>query len=164
MGKSGAALRAKKGQSVSYTFTRDQLEAHDRKVREEFRDEYRRLAKKTMEGYKQEADERVRKYFDELSAEFNSGNSMNDLSAILSYLVSVSCRVLVEHFGWAPVPKSGAFRNRRIARFANLIVDEIEKISEDGRTDLRDYCDEVYEKYGIRFVSEDEPGGVAGSA
>ena len=63
MGKKGDALRAAKVQSTTYTFTRAQLEEHDRKVleayKERVRDECREQLKARLEEYRKEMDQHI---------------------------------------------------------------------------------------------------------
>lgn len=74
-----------------------------------------------------------------------------DVNDLLSYLLALSARVLVEHFGWKPVRFN--VRKTRLERFAECLIAEINRIEDNGIT-LRDYVAETEQLYGVRFKTE----------
>lgn len=140
MGKNGAALRAAKMQNTTYTFTREQLLAHDRQIREKFAEEY-----------KQRADEYLNEEWERRRQTFATGVSDDDFQTLLSYMLAVPVKVLVEQFGWKPCPKDRNPGRNRLARFGDAVIAEIEGICGDDTKDITDYCQKVYDEYGIKF-------------
>ena len=95
MGKKGDLLRAQKAQSRTYTFTQAQLDEHDRQVR---------MA--TLDRKKEELKAYARDVLDKDFEERNKllcGNVEDVTLNVFSMLISISCKVLVEHFGWKPI-------------------------------------------------------------
>lgn len=146
MGKSGDLLRAQKAEKKTYVFTAVQLAAHDKFIVDEAHEKLKAMAK-----------EEVQKEWDKREAMFNAEDFAGNFMLIISMLLAVSSKVLVEQFKWTPIPKDKYFTNRyRLARFGNAIVDEINGVCMDEKSDIRVYCDEVYEKYGVKFISEED--------
>ena len=147
MGRKGDALRAAKKQKTVYRLTGEQLEQRDKAVIEAY--------KRDLDGrMKDAADRYVREYFDRIGAEFTTGNERDDADLMLTYLLSVSVRVLIERFGWKPIRY--ACRPTRTERFVNYVVDEITAIRTDDTKDIRDYAEEVERLYGVRVRIEEE--------
>lgn len=148
MGKKGDLLRAKKAQTATYTFTAAQLAEHDRQVR---------MA--TLERKKQELKDYA---YNVLEQDFNERQKMLEGSTedvtltVFSMLISISCRVLVERFGWKPVWKHTTGRNR-LVRFVDAVQEEAERLINDELLDIRKYVKEAWEITGVRFeANEDE--------
>ena len=97
MGKKGDALRAAKAQRATYTFTAAQLEEHDRQVRmrtlERKKDELRAYAREVLDRDFEERQKLL------------TGDTTTVTLNVFSMLISISCKVLVEHFGWKPIWK-----------------------------------------------------------
>lgn len=147
MGRKGDALRAAKKQKTVYRLTGEQLEQRDKAVIEAY--------KRDLDGrMKDAADRYVREYFDRIGAEFTTGNERDDADLMLTYLLSVSVRVLIERFGWKPIKYN--CRPTRTERFINYVVDEITTIRTDDTKDIRDYAEEVERLYGVRVRMEEE--------
>ena len=93
MGKKGDALRAAKAQSATYTFTRAQLEEHDRKVKEAYKERVRAECKEELkariEQHQQDIDRHIDEERKEREALFASEDGTN-LSELLSLLLCVS--------------------------------------------------------------------------
>lgn len=140
MGRSGAALRAAKQENTRYTFTRVQLREHDDVVRRQY-----------AERFKTEADRYIDTEWEKRRKEFTSGVSDDDFQTLLSYMLAIPAKVLVERFNWTPCPKGREPGNNRLARFGEAIIDEIDSICSDDKKDIMDYCQAVYDKYGIKF-------------
>jgi len=149
MGKNGAALRAAKMKSTIYSFTREQLLAHDKKIREEF-----------VEEYKRRADEYINEEWERRRQTFATGVPNDDFQVLLSYMLAIPVKVLAEQFGWKPCPKDRAPGRNKMARFGDAVIAEIEGICSNDNRDIMDYCREVYDKYGMKFeygeVTENE--------
>lgn len=147
MGKKGDLLRAKKAQTATYTFTAAQLEEHDRQVR---------MA--TLERKKQELKDYA---YNVLEQDFNERQKMLEGSTedvtltVFSMLISISCRVLVERFGWKPVWKHTTGRNR-LVRFVDAVQEEAERLINDELLDIRKYVKEAWEITGVRFEATNE--------
>ena len=147
MGKKGDLLRAKKAQTATYTFTAAQLAEHDRQVR---------MA--TLERKKQELKDYA---YNVLEQDFNERQKMLEGSTedvtltVFSMLISISCRVLVERFGWKPVWKHTTGRNR-LVRFVDAVQEEAERLVNDELLDIRKYVDEAWEITGVRFEASQE--------
>ena len=160
MGKKGDLLRAEKAGKTVYTFTRQQLEEHDRFLLDQKRDELKRKLTEEMEAKyterEKEALKNIHKEWDEREAMFKSGSAEDGFMMMLSLLLAVSARILVEQFGWKPIPKGGYSDRRKLGRFSAAIVDTINDICSDENKDIRRFCDETYEKYGVRFVMKED--------
>ena len=75
---------------------------------------------------------------------------------VFSMLISISCKVLVEHFGWKPIWKHSTRRNR-LSRFVLAVQAETERLLNDELLDIRKYAAEAYEVTGVKFeAGEDE--------
>lgn len=147
MGRKGDALRAAKKQKTVYHLTGEQLEQRDKAVIEAY--------KRDLDGrMKDAADRYVREYFDKIGAEFTTGNERDDIDLMLTYLLSVSVRVLIERFGWKPIKYN--CRPTRTECFINYVIDEVTAIREDDTKDIRDYAREVEQLYGVRVRMEEE--------
>lgn len=143
MGKTGDLLRAAKDQKKTFTFTKAQLEEHDRQLFREKWKQYERLAKKEAEEIdkKREEDlrERVNKAWDENAV------------MLLQYTMAISCRVLIEKFGWKPIPKILRGPEMRIAKFANALTEEIDRIYRVDRINMQQYSEDTKKLYNLSF-------------
>lgn len=147
MGKKGDLLRAQKAQRATYTFTAQQLEEHDRQVR-----------MTTLERKKEELRTYARSVLDQDFAERQKlleGSATDVTATVFSMLISISCRVLVERFGWKPIWKHTSGRNR-LVRFVNAVQEEAERLINDELLDIRKYAAETYEITGVRFEAGEE--------
>lgn len=147
MGRKGDALRAAKKQKTVYHLTGEQLEQHDKAVIEAY--------KRDLDGrMKDAADKYVREYFERIGAEFTTGNERDDVDLVVTYLLSVTVRVLIERFGWKPIRYN--CRPTKTQRFIEDVIAVIEDIRADDTKDIRDYADEVERLYGVRVVMKEE--------
>lgn len=159
MGKKGAALRAAKAQSTTYTFTKEQLEEHDRHVLDTYRERVIGKVVKRAEEYDEVRKKELNEYIEEewKKREELFRNNHDGLMNTLSLLACCSSRVLIEKFHWKPIPKDGNYdRRNQTVRFADCLVQEINKICEDENADIRRYCEETYELYGVKFTAEED--------
>lgn len=151
MGKKGDLLRAMKKQRATYTFTAEQLEEHDRQVRmaaiERKKDELKKYAHKVIS---EDFDERQK---------LLSGDAADVTLNLFSMLISISCKVLVEHFGWKPAPmrkdETAGDRRFKLTQFAYAVMDEVYKLTADELLDIRKYAEEAYQVTGVMFQTED---------
>ena len=155
MGKKGAAMRAAKAQSVIRTFTEEQLRDRDQALLIK----YRKQAKKEMDEYMASEKKRMWALIEEEWARRVNLLAANDgtpggFHTVLNLLLSTSCRVLIEHFGWPSLART-ANRRYRTTRFCELLVEEINKITSDEYMDIRSYNDDTLRMYGIKFYMED---------
>ena len=142
MGKSGDLLRQQRRRQATYTFTGEQLDAHDRIVA---REAFRRREAAMLEKVQAEWDERDRR--------FKDGGFDETVMSIIDLALAVSLRVLVRDFRW-PVSRSGGDGRYRLNRFAVSVVEEFNSISRDTLTDIRQYASEVFGQCHIEFSSE----------
>jgi len=151
MGRNGNALRAAKKLNAVYNppkITGRWLEEHDRQVIEAYKRDIEARMQRTADRY-------VREYFNKIGAEFNSGDEDEDVHTMMSYLLSVSVRVLIEDFGWKP-PRCANCRKTKTERFMNRVVEVIDDIRSDDTKDIRDYAKETEDMYGIAFRMKEE--------
>ena len=72
--------------------------------------------------------------------------------ALASAMMSAAVVVLVENFGWKPVPDKPRGRKTRLQRFCETVIVEMNRA---GEMNLMRYADEVDKKYGVAFGLED---------
>ena len=158
MGRTGAALRAAKAQTVRYTFTKEQLEARDRALIKEYRENTQKLQEQeVMKQVREEFAEREKDFkekttafYKDLEAEFFTADANENFQAYMQYLLALSCRILIEQFGW-PAITDHASRTRR---FASALVEELYKLIEDPDQNIQSYAAETARLYGVEFRRE----------
>ena len=164
MGKSGEMLRWMKEQKKTYTFTRAQLEEHDRVVRmnaiQAKKDDLKKYAIGEAEKAYLEKQEDLIRDFKERQALLTGDTEQVTLN-IFSLLVSVPCRVLVKDFGWKPAlmrkdEDQGGDRRYKLTQFAYCIQREIEDLLNEEKKDIRRYAEKVFEETGIMFNPEED--------
>lgn len=153
MGKSGDLLRAQKAQKTIWTFNREQMVAHDQSVRQDYRE--RCIAELNKEHAKLEAElqqkvadanrkiAEANKHLEETRQDFQM--------EMLNLLLCVSCRVLIEQFGFPSVKQEKPHPANRTYRFANALVETMNRFGEDDEDSFIKYCDETIELYGVGF-------------
>ena len=152
MGKKGDLLRAMKKKRATYTFTAAQLEEHDRQVR-------MAAIERKKEDLKKYAKQVISDDFAEREKIF-SGDAVDVTMTVFSMLIAISCRVLVERFGWKPAPMrkeegQGGDRRYKLTQFAYYVMDEVDKLTADEFLDIRKYAEESYQLTGVKFEAED---------
>lgn len=76
---------------------------------------------------------------------------------VLCLLLAVPVKVLCEKFKWKPYPlNKEENKNSRILKFSREVIKETNDIFADENADIRNYVEEVYQKYGIKYHMEDE--------
>lgn len=147
MGKKGDLLRAQKAQRATYTFTAAQLEEHDRQVRAA-------AIKRKKLDLEEYAHKVIEKDFNERQ-KLLEGSTEDVTLNVFSMLISISCRVLVERFGWKPIWKHSTKRNR-LARFVVAVQEEAERLVNDELLDIRKYTAEAWDITGVRLEATEE--------
>ena len=88
--------------------------------------------------------------------EMLSGEDDEVVQNVLSLLLAIPVKVLCETFGWKPYPlNKEENKNSRILKFSRAVIKETNDIFADENADIRNYVEEVYQKYGIRYHMED---------
>lgn len=164
MGKSGEMLRWMKEQKKTYTFTRAQLEEHDRVVRmnaiQAKKDDLKKYTiEEAQKAYLEKQEELIKDF--KQRQELLTGDTETITLNIFSLLVSVPCRVLVKDFGWKPAlmrkdEDQGGDRRYKLTQFAYCIQREIEDLLNDEKKDIRRYAENVFEETGIMFNPEED--------
>lgn len=159
MGKKGALLRQQKKDNTRYTFTGTELEEHDRQV-------IRGWQETAYPMLKKRAEEEARKHtqaviaaidarWDERREQFQSGGWDTYFTNAISFFMSISCRVLIEQFGWKP-PNAGQHgRHTKIMKYAEALAETVTYIATDSELDIVQYAEETKRLYGLEF----RPGG-----
>ena len=149
MGKKGDLLRQQKAQRETYTFTAAQLDEHDRQVRKD-------AVERKMAELKDYAHRVIEEDFNERQ-KLLEGNAEDVTLTVFSMLISISCRVLVERFGWKPIWKHSTGRNR-LARFVTAVQEEAERLVNDELLDIRKYTAEAWEITGVKLEPAEMEG------
>lgn len=142
MGRKGDALRAAKKQKSSYTFTAEQLLEHDRQVGD-----------MAVQRRKEEINENVRKEWEARAQEFASADMNENFMNAVAYMFAIPCRVLIEQFHWKPVRYANCPQTRT-ERLAVAMIEELNRITEGEKKDMRTYARETFDKYGLKFVND----------
>ena len=156
MGKKGDLLRALKAAQKSYTFTHEQLKEHDRVVAIDALKRAEVELKKKVDAEYEAKNAEIQQFItDEWKSReeiFMESHPNDNVISIMGLLMATSSRVLIEKFGWKPIPKDGKYdRRNRTMRYADCLVDELQRIMNDENADIRRYCEETYDLYGIKF-------------
>lgn len=131
-----------KSQTACYHFTHEQLIEHDRIIGD-----------RAVERRKEEIDAAVRKEWESRAREFATSDMNENFMNAVAYMFAIPCRVLIEQFGWKPV----RFKNcpaTRTERLAVAMIEELTRITENEKKDIRTYARETFEKYGLKFVND----------
>lgn len=155
MGKKGDLLRALKAQKT-YTFTHEQLREHDRVVAIDALKRAEVELKKKVDAEYEAKNAEIQQFItDEWKSReeiFMESHPNDNVISIMGLLMATSSRVLIEKFGWKPIPKDGKYdRRNRTMRYADCLVDELQRIMNDENADIRRYCEETYNLYGVKF-------------
>lgn len=156
MGKKGDLLRALKAAQKSYTFTHEQLKEHDRVVAIDALKRAEVELKKKVDAEYEAKNAEIQQFItDEWKSReeiFMESHPNDNVISIMGLLMATSSRVLIEKFGWKPIPKDGKYdRRNRTMRYADCLVDELQRIMNDENADIRRYCEETYDLYGVKF-------------
>lgn len=139
MGKNGKAMRAEKMRTTVYTFTREQLEARDRALEAD---------------YQRRFDERLRQVAKEETDRINEQRLQ-----VLPLVMAVPIEVLLDEFGWRPLPGENKWLNprSRLARFVVACGERLNDLVENMSQEVLDeYCRQVWERSGVRLDRREE--------
>ena len=165
MGKKGKELREQRALNAKFTFTAAQLAERDNKLLEAMRqgiiNDVRKKFEAEIERQEDELDKLALQKKQELEDEWKRREELfkdaGPISELMSLLLCVSTRVLVEQFKWKPIPKEGNYdRRHKLVQFNDALVKELMEIGTDQTKDIRQYCKETYDLYGVKFVFEHE--------
>ena len=152
MGKNGAAMRAAKKAETKFLITREWLENHDKEVRKQYRDIIYAEAQKWLDKEKDRVNAQIEEEWKQREKDFGGVDSHDRFMFTLGYMLSVTCKVLIRDFGWTPLPKERVVtKNYKIYRLCEAIAEEVADICESEDADIREYCEEVYRDYGVKF-------------
>jgi len=140
---------ASKPKVAVYHFTVEELQEHDQQVRRAFMMQAEQEWKRVDRERDAIARKVVQEEWDKRKAFFESHDEEERMQLVLSLLLALSCRVLIEKFHWKPVRQDR--RKTRTEKFAEWLAEEIGKITTDENKDIREYCDETERKYNVRF-------------
>lgn len=115
-------------------------------------EEIKRQAVKEQKQYLDKAiDEEWKKRMEAVSGETEEER----MKKVLGLLLSVPARILCEKFHWKEVRDENDHCSR-LLQFSKAVVKEVNRICDDENADIRRYCEETYELYGVKFTAEDE--------
>lgn len=144
MSNSGKLLRMNKKQTKTITFTQAQLEQHDIQV-----------ARETIERRQAELKHFIDKRAEEVQKQyFNPENKLIE-EKIICYVLAVSCKVLIEQFGWTPIKRRVDGR-MRIVRLVDGIKAELKEVVKYGG--FKPYSDYVKDRYGVEWKDYESEG------
>lgn len=128
---------------------------------------YQLTAKEIMEIEKRAVKDKKEQIRDEIMKEVNeewkrreellSGEESDVALKVIGLLLAIPVKVLCEKFKWKPYPlNKEENKNSRILKFSEAVIKETNDIFADKNADIRNYVEEVYQKYGIKYRTEDE--------
>lgn len=141
MSNSGKLLRMKKKQQKTITFTQEQLEQHDIQV-----------ARETIERRQSELKHYIDRRAEEVQKDYFDADNKLIEEKIICYVLAVSCKVLIEGFGWAPIRRRVDDR-MKIVRFVNSVRAELAEVVKYGG--FKPYADYVQKRYGVEWTNEE---------
>lgn len=154
--------RQKREQSkvgITRVFTEAQLAEHDRQVVAAYKKNADRHMRKVWDEYdhrqRDEFDKHINELWHQRWEELNTGTPEEQIDTMLSYLLAISARVLIERFGWLPLNGHRFTRRNKIVRFCNAVIDELDRIAHDKTIGAHEYAAETYRLYGVRFMMEE---------
>lgn len=121
--------------------------------------EIREIEKRAVESKKEQIRDKIMQEVKEewkRREEMLSGEDDEVLLNVLSLLLAVPVKVLCEKFKWKPYPlNKEENKNSRILKFSREVIKETNDIFADENADIRNYVEEVYQKYGVKYHMED---------
>lgn len=123
-------------------------------------EEIRQIEKKAVESKKEQIRDSIMKEVREeweRREEMLSGKDDGEIvQNVLCPLLAIPVKVLCEKFGWKPYPlNKEENKNSRILKFSREVIKETNDIFADENADIRNYVEEVYQKYGVKYHMED---------
>ena len=121
--------------------------------------EIREIEKRAVESKKEQIRDKIMQEVKEewkRREEMLSGEDDEVLLNVLSLLLAIPVKVLCEKFKWKPYPlNKEENKNSRILNFSREVIKETNDIFADENADIRNYVEEVYQKYGVKYHMED---------
>lgn len=121
--------------------------------------EIREIEKRAVESKKEQIRDKIMQEVKEewkRREEMLSGEDEEVVLNVLSLLLAIPVKVLCEKFKWKPYPlNEEENKNSRILKFSQAVIKETNDIFADENADIRNYVEEVYQKYGIKYHMED---------
>lgn len=121
--------------------------------------EIREIEKRAVESKKEQIRDKIMQEVKEewkRREEMLSGEDDEVVLNVLSLLLAIPVKVLCEKFKWKPYPlNEEENKNSRILKFSQAVIKEANDIFADENADIRNYVEEVYQKYGIKYHMED---------
>lgn len=121
--------------------------------------EIREIEKRAVESKKEQIRDKIMQEVKEewkRREEMFSGEDDKVVLNVLSLLLAIPVKVLCEKFGWKPYPlNKEENKNSRILKFTREVIKETNDIFADENADIRNYVEEVYQKYGVKYHMED---------
>lgn len=121
--------------------------------------EIREIEKRAVESKKEQIRDKIMQEVKEewkRREEMLSGEDDEVMLNVLSLLLAIPVKVLCEKFKWKPYPlNEEENKNSRILKFSREVIKETNDIFADENVDIRNYVEEVYQKYGIKYRMED---------
>lgn len=159
MGKKGDLLRLQKKQKTTYTFTREQLEARDRAVEEDYKRRYDERLRAAFKAEEDRVNAEIAQEWKRREEIFGNHGGNDSVYNLMALTIAVPIEVLVDEFGWKPLPPEGhkVHPHSRLARFVIRCEEILNDISEDENKDIRTYCEDVWQRTGVRLsITEDD--------
>ena len=121
--------------------------------------EIREIEKRAVESKKEQIRDKIMQEVKEewkRREEMFSGEDDKVVLNVLSLLLAIPVKVLCEKFGWKPYPlNKEENKNSRILKFSREVIKETNDIFADENADIRNYVEEVYQKYGVKYHMKD---------
>lgn len=121
--------------------------------------EIREIEKRAVESKKEQIRDKIMQEVKEewkRREEMLSGEDDEVVLNVLSLLLAIPVKVLCEKFKWKPYPlNKEENKNSRILKFSREVIKETNDIFADENADIRNYVEEVYQKYGVKYHMED---------
>ena len=160
MGKNGALLRAEKRKNTVYTFTREQLEARDRAVEQAYKERFDERLRAAFKAEQERIDAEIAAEWQRREEIFGNRGGNDSVYNLLALTIVVPIMVLIDEFGWRPLPPEHKRMHPRskLARFVICCEDILNDISSDENKDIRTYCEEVWQRSGVKMSTTQEGG------
>ena len=133
---------------VYYQYTASQIEMMKRQAVKAEEDRIRERIKADVDRHIVEEGEH--------REELLSGDGEHErILKVLSLLMSVPARILVDKFHWLPVRDEND-RRSKLLQFSEAVVAEVNRICGDEKADIERYAAETYEICGVKYTVEDD--------
>lgn len=158
MGKKGDLLRAQKAQTSTYTFTREQLKAHDMAVVEDYKKRFDFRLRQEFKAEEDRVNAVIMEEWKRREQIFSDHGGNESMFTLLSMTLAVPIEVLIDEFGWRTLPdeKHKMHPRSRLARFVLRCQEILEGIATDEKQDIREYCAKVWERSGVKLQYAEE--------